>query len=86
MLSMHPHLKAICKIGPIHADIDLDACSRAGVMATGTPHLGDGEPAQRQMALVAAENLVAAFGFGRAAGHPKNLLNTDLICMLGCCY
>src|ERR1700690_982633 len=63
MLSIHPHLKAICKIGPIHADIDLEACRRAGIMATGTPDLGDGELAQRQMALVAAENLIAAFGF-----------------------
>lgn len=86
MLAALPHLKAVCKIGPSHADIDLDACTRAGVMATNTADLGDDEPAQRQMTLAAADNLIAAFGFGRVAGHPQNLLNTELRCMLGCCY
>ena len=85
LLANLPHLKAVCKVGPLHDDIDLEACTRAGVMATNTPGLGVGETAQRQMSLAAAENLIAAFGFGRAAGHPKNLLNTELRCMLGCC-
>jgi glyoxylate/hydroxypyruvate/2-ketogluconate reductase len=79
------HLKVVCKVGLLHADIDLEACTRAGVMATNTPDLGVDVNAQRRMSLAAAENLIAAFGFGRAAGHPKNLLNTELRCMLGCC-
>jgi len=85
MLANLPHLKAVCKVGPVHDDIDLEACTRAGVMATNTLDLGVGEAAWRQMSLAAAENLIAAFGFGRAAGHPNDLLNTELRCMLGCC-
>lgn len=85
LLASLPHLKAVCMVGPLHADVDLEACTRAGVMATNTPGLGVDETARRQMSLAAAENLIAAFGFGRAAGHPKNLLNTELRCMLGCC-
>jgi lactate dehydrogenase-like 2-hydroxyacid dehydrogenase len=85
LLAALPHLRAVCKTGPSHADIDLAACTRAGVMATNTPDLGDDAEARSRMMLVAAENLIAVFGFGRAAGHPQNLLNTDLRCMLGCC-
>lgn len=80
-----PYLKAVCKIGPAHEDIDLDACTRAGVMATNTPDLGLGDAARREMQMIAVENLIAAFGFGRIGGHSKNLLNTELRCMLGCC-
>jgi len=85
MLAMLPHLKAVCTIGPSHDGIDLAACTRAGVIVTNTADLGSDETARRQMALAAADNLIAAFGFGRAAGHPKNMLNVDLRCMLGCC-
>lgn len=85
LLAALPLLQAVCKMGPSHADVDLAACTRAGVMATNTPDLGDDDAARSQMTLVAAENLIAVFGFGRAAGHPQNLLNTDLRCMLGCC-
>lgn len=85
LLAGLPYLKAVCKMDALHDDVDLEACTRAGVMATNTPHLGTGEDARRRMALAAAENLIAAFGFGRIGGHPQNLLNTDLRCMLGCC-
>lgn len=85
MLAGLPYLKAVCKMGAAHDDIDLAACTRAGVMATNTPDLGGTDTARRKMALVAVENLIAAFGFGRIGGHPKNLLNSDLRCMLGCC-
>ncbi len=34
---------------------------------------------------VAGENLLAAFGFGRLISHPRNLLNQELRCTLGCC-
>ena len=86
LLATLPSLKAVCKAGPSHADIDLDACTRAGVIATNTPDMGRDEAALRQMSLVAAECLIAAFGFGRAAGHPPHILNAELLCMLGCCY
>ena len=85
LLAALPHLKAVCRIGSSHAGIDLAACTRAGVIATNTADLGSDDAARRAMALSAADNLIAAFGFGRAAGHPKNLLNTELRCMLGCC-
>jgi lactate dehydrogenase-like 2-hydroxyacid dehydrogenase len=85
LLAGLPYLRAVCKMAPAHDDIDLEACTRAGVMATNTPDLGEGDDAARRMALAAADNLVAAFGFGRIGGHPANLLNTDLRCMLGCC-
>ena len=85
LLASLPHLKAVCGIGWSHAAIDLEACTRAGVIATNTSDLGSDDAARREMALAAADNLIAAFGFGRDAGHPKNLLNTELRCMLGCC-
>jgi phosphoglycerate dehydrogenase-like enzyme len=85
MLCGLPYLKAVCKMNALHDDLDLEACTRAGVMATNTPDLGDDDDARRRMALVAVENLIAAFGFGRIGGHPKNLLNADLRCILGCC-
>jgi glyoxylate/hydroxypyruvate/2-ketogluconate reductase len=85
LLAALPHLKAVCRIGDSHDAIDLEACTRAGVLVTNTADLGRDEAARRGMALVAADNLIAAFGFGRAAGHPANLLNTELRCTLGCC-
>jgi hypothetical protein len=85
LLAGLPYLKAVCKMDANHDDIDLDACTRSGVMATNTPDLGVGDEARRQMAMIAVENLIAAFGFGRIGGHPQNLLNTELRCMLGCC-
>ena len=85
LLAGLPYLRAVCKMGPAHDDLDLDACTRAGVMATNTPDLGADEAGRREMDAIAVENLIAAFGFGRIGGHPKNLLNIDLRCMLGCC-
>jgi phosphoglycerate dehydrogenase-like enzyme len=85
LLTALPHLKAVCRIGPSHDGIDLAACTRAGVIATNTADLGRDEAARRGMALAAADNLIAAFGFGRAGGHPANLLNIELRCTLGCC-
>lgn len=84
LLAALPHLKAVCRIGPCETGIDLDACTRAGVIVTNTPDGGSGEPAQCTMARIAADNLIAAFGFGRD-GHPRNLVNTELRCVLGCC-
>ena len=85
LLARLPHLTAICRIGPSDGALDLDACTRARVVATDTPDFGADEAARRTMALVAVDNLIAAFGFGREAGHPRNLLNPELRCVLGCC-
>ena len=85
LLAALPHLKAVCRIGTSHDAIDLAACTRAGVIATNTANLGLDESARQRMTIAAADNLIAAFGFGRAAGHPANLLNTELRCTLGCC-
>ena len=77
LLTALPHLKAVCRIGASHDEIDLAACTRAGVIATNTAELGRDEAACRRMALAAADNLIAVFGFGRAGGHPANLLNIE---------
>lgn len=85
LLRANPMLKAICKMVPDYCNIDLDACTRARVIVTNTPDFGSGAVAAAGMAEAAAGNLMAAFGFGRIGGAPKNLLNLDLRCMLGCC-
>lgn len=85
LLAALPHLRAVCRIGASAAGIDLEACTRAGIVVTDTPELGHDEDARRRMALVAADNLIAAFGFGREGGHPGNLVNVELRCTLGCC-
>lgn len=70
-------LRAICRSGSSAAgSIDLDACTEAGVIVTASP----GDAPER-----AAENLIAAFGFGRIGGHPPDLINPDVRCQLGCC-
>jgi phosphoglycerate dehydrogenase-like enzyme len=85
LLATLPHLKAICRIGSSAAGLDLDACTRAGIIVTNTFDAADDEAGHRNMSLTAADNLIAAFGFGRHAGHPKNMLNPELRCVLGCC-
>ena len=79
LLARLPLLRAVCSVGPAHRHLDLGSLTLAGIIATNTPALDDEEAAG-----VAAENLIAAFGFGRLGGYPANLLNQDLACM-GCC-
>lgn len=79
LLARLPLLRAVCSVGPAHRHLDLDTLTQAGIIATNTPALEDDVAAS-----VAAENLIAAFGFGRLGGYPANLLNQDLACM-GCC-
>ena len=79
LLARLPMLRAVCSVGPAHRHLDLGSLTQAGIIATNTPALDDDEAAG-----VAAENLIAAFGFGRLGGYPANLLNQDLACM-GCC-
>ncbi len=80
-----PMLRAICSIVPGATGIDLAACTRAGVMVTDVPQRGHDATSRLTMSLIAVDNLIAAFGFGRLGGHPKRLLNTELRCLLGCC-
>ncbi|MEP7061604.1 MAG: hypothetical protein ABI881_04360 [Betaproteobacteria bacterium] len=85
LLASLPYLKAVCKAAPSHDDVDLDACTRARVIVTNADDVREGAAGARQMAQAAADNVIAAFGFGRASSHPRNLLNTELRCLLGCC-
>jgi hypothetical protein len=98
LLAQAPHLRAICKSVAAYADIDLAACTAAEVMVTNSPDsgpeseqgLGSSLREESDAALwhrhrVAGENLLAAFGFGRLISHPRNLLNVELRCTLGCC-
>jgi hypothetical protein len=98
LLAQAPHLRAICKSVAAYADIDLAACTAAEVMVTNSPSVvstsgpvaGSSTGEESDAALwhrhrVAGENLLAAFGFGRLISHPRNLLNQELRCTLGCC-
>ena len=85
LLARLPFLTAICRVGSSTAGLDLAACTNARVLATNTADCGADEIARERMARLAADDLVAAFGFGRGAGHPRNLLNPELRCTLGCC-
>lgn len=85
LLARLPFLTAICRVGPSTAGLDVAACTNARVLATSTPDCGADEIARERMAQIAADDLVAAFGFGRDAGHPRHLLNSELRCTLGCC-
>lgn len=85
LISTLPHLKAICRIGSSAAGLDLDACTRAGIIVTNTIDAPSDDAGRHDTSLAAADNLIAAFGFGRHAGHPRNMLNPELRCVLGCC-
>ena len=85
LLARLPFLTAICRVGSSTAGLDLTACTHARVLATSTPDCSADEIARERMAKMAADDLVAAFGFGRDAGRPRHLLNPELRCTLGCC-
>lgn len=51
LLAGLPYLKAVCKMDATHDDIDLEACTRSGVMATNMPDLGVGDEACRQASM-----------------------------------
>jgi lactate dehydrogenase-like 2-hydroxyacid dehydrogenase len=78
-------LRSICRLAPGSPGIDLDACTRQGILVTDVPPLGEDATARARTDMIAAENLSAAFGFGRIGGHPPNLVNVELRCLLGCC-
>lgn len=52
LLSRCPHLKAVCNIAVGFNNIDLAACSKAGVMATNTPGVLDDSTADFTWALI----------------------------------
>ncbi|MBU2610558.1 MAG: D-glycerate dehydrogenase, partial [Chloroflexi bacterium] len=54
LLSDCPNLKAVCNIAVGFNNIDLEACSRAGVMATNTPGVLDDSTADFTWALILA--------------------------------
>jgi gluconate 2-dehydrogenase len=54
LLAGCPHLKAVCNIAVGFNNIDLAACSRAGVMATNTPGVLDDSTADFTWALILA--------------------------------
>ena len=83
-------LVAVCSMSTDVDNLHVPALTRAGIIAT---HVRDAtasditskevEPNRWRMKR-AAENLVAAFGFGRLGGRPPDLLNHELACD-GCC-
>jgi lactate dehydrogenase-like 2-hydroxyacid dehydrogenase len=86
MIECLPALKAVCNLSAEFDNLDLQALTKAGVHAMHVPGY-EGDPhASRptaQLAVEAAENVIAAFGFGRLGGRPPNLLNPELLCE--CC-
>lgn len=81
-------LKAVCAMTERYDQVDLAAMTQAGVMVTNVPAIKKIGTAQDSESItddasIAAENLIAAFGFGRIAGRPANLLNPELLC--DCC-
>jgi len=54
LLSACPRLKAVCNIAVGYNNIDLEACSRAGVMVTNTPGVLDDSTADFTWALILA--------------------------------
>ncbi|MCX8118759.1 MAG: D-glycerate dehydrogenase [Desulfobacterota bacterium] len=54
LLSRCPHLKAVCNIAVGYNNIDLEACTRAKVMATNTPGVLDDTTADFTWALILA--------------------------------
>jgi gluconate 2-dehydrogenase len=72
LLSCCPKLKAVCNIAVGFNNIDLDACSKAGVMATNTPGVLDDSTADFTWALIlsTARRVVESDAHLRA-GHWK---------------
>lgn len=95
-----PALKAICHLGGASHKLDLQALTKAGIRATQVPTGEPSQRTRwsRQARLaqlvvaadpaaagdIAAEELIAALGFGRNSWHPRYLLNTDVSCE-SCC-
>src|SRR5690606_4154881 len=81
LLASAQSLRAVCSLVEACANLDVPALTRAGVLVTNTP-FGCGE-APDQAARRAADNLIAALGFGRIGGRPPDLCNPELLC--DCC-
>lgn len=82
MIAQLRSLKAVCTMASTCENLDIPALTQAGIMVTNAPG-GTGSDAHHDQALRAADNLIAALGFGRIGGKPANLLNPELLC--DCC-
>ena len=84
LLSGCPGLKAVCNIAVGYNNIDLDACTRAGVMATNTPGVLDDTTADFTWALIlsTARRVVESDAYVRAGKwkgwHLKQFLGADV--------
>jgi gluconate 2-dehydrogenase len=84
LLSGCPKLKAVCNIAVGFNNIDLDACTRAGVMATNTPGVLDDSTADFTWALIlaTARRVVESDAHVRAGEwkgwYLKQFLGTDV--------
>jgi len=84
LLSRCPKLKAVCNIAVGFNNIDLDACTRAGVMATNTPGVLDDSTADFTWALIlsTARRVVESDAHLRAGNwkgwHLKQFLGLDV--------
>jgi len=75
-------LKVVCNMAEHCDNLDVPALTHAGIMVTTAP-VPPGESVREARARRAAENLIAAFGFGRMGGKPADLVNPELLC--NCC-
>jgi gluconate 2-dehydrogenase len=84
LLARCPNLRAVCNIAVGFNNIDLGACTAAGVMATNTPGVLDDSTADFTWALIlsAARRVVESDGYVRAGEwkgwHLKQFLGTDV--------
>jgi gluconate 2-dehydrogenase len=84
LLARCPNLRAVCNIAVGFNNIDLGACSAAGVMATNTPGVLDDSTADFTWALIlsAARRVVESDAYVRAGRwkgwHLKQFLGTDV--------
>lgn len=78
-----PGLIAVCSVAYSYDNMDLPMLTKAGTIATHV-RLDFAEQSVGVRMARAAENLIAAFGFGRIGGHPPDILNPELACA-GCC-
>ncbi len=84
LLARLPSLKAVCVLGALHPAMDLPALTRRGIRVTRVDAGEEGSGLDLGPALEAAEQLIAALGFGRDGWHPAGLVNPEVACG-SCC-
>ncbi|WP_213991061.1 hypothetical protein [Sodalis sp. dw_96] len=84
LLARLPLLKAVCVLGALHAAMDLPALTHRGIRVTRV-EIGEAcSGLDLITAMEAAEQLIAALGFGRDGWHPGGLINPEVACG-SCC-